>query len=226
MSSPGIGFGLTSGCGTGGDNGQTLAAFCAATTCFKANWIDQSGNGNDEPQATPAAQAQIILTGGPSGANAYSLFVPTNVYQTAGNVSLVAPRTYSAVAYQDSGNGGAIIDHNSNPLLFFSSNNILLGDANLSGFVTATQTTATWHSFQAISNGASSSIYVDGTATTGNSGPVGTTSYPFTVGAQANAGGSIFSGRMTEVIVYPTAMTPTEAANMNANQHGASGFNF
>lgn len=192
---------------------------------FITKWYDQSGTGNDVSQATTTKQAQILLTGGPSGgvsakftgSASQGYATPGNIAFPTGSLSFVAIRT---------GNFTSIMPavHTNGPASgFFNSANTIYWFAGLNVSVAATD--SVWHAANSVfTAGAGSSINVDGTRTTGNvsSGPSSLT-LEFGSGI---SGGQFLTGGLVEGGINTTQFSSAQQTSMNANQHGTNGWNF
>lgn len=211
---------FTAGAGTVVVNAaQTLAAASISMqyALFVTKWYDQTGNIHDQAQATAANQPQLLPVG-PSNLNSLPVVnfvgsVPQ--YLTKGSfTTIVQPYSYSAIAWLGNqapnsrlvtGEGSATEGLNygtgTNGTFAFAPSN-----------TAATVTVFTAHALQAILNGASSALWIDGSQTTGSSG-TNATGTTLSIGAASNAG---FAGtfQIGEVGLWPSNI----ANNIRANQ--------
>lgn len=198
---------------------------------------DKSGNGRDLSQATEAQRPQLTFS--VIGTLPCMTFVAGNPGTVAGRFlqgaltlpATAVPFTHSVVV-KITGNDG------SNPTVFGdvgtattkqevlyngSTTTFSIEDNNTGGF-SATTGAAVFHAVNAVSNGASSSINIDGTQTTGTNGTAGIqTSDSLAIG-DANAANRDLAGLVCEAGLTNTAMSGGTLTSMNSNQHTYWGF--
>jgi hypothetical protein len=214
------GFALTANCGTGGDNGQTAASFCNATTCAINTRYNQLGTGTqpDEIQLTSALRPTLTF-------NCLNTTLPCITYGGTQFISTVftsrnQPFTISAVGKTTSsgaeqylfsfyaGSGAGILSFDeggttSNTRLYCG------GDANVSA------TDGQFWPFVGVCNGGSSVLNVGGTEATGS----GTTATSTIEASGADGGGNSFlTGSDTEAVFWPSAATAGERTAICHNQ--------
>jgi hypothetical protein len=191
------------------------AAHCAATTCFLRTWYDQSGAGKDLVQTVAANQPSLVFNCKGS--------LPCWRISNVGTVTLVTTSTtpatgvvsFSAVASRDSGAGNCFWLRQNGNL-----NKLQTGTANFwnliggtSGTVAAAAADGAWHAAQGVLNAASSSLTIDGTATTGTATGIVTAGVTGILGSTT----SVCSGG--EAILWDAyPLTTTEIAALTANQ--------
>ena len=194
------------------------AITCPGTNCTIKTFYDQTGGGGDCTQATVASRATLPATGGP-GSNPTASFNGSQNY-TCGTTTGTQPVSLSAVADR-TGNTSAfnsVISFGFTVDLLFNNSTNSVGE--YAGSVLATAATdGSFHAVQALANGASSSIYVDGSSTAGNAG---TTSPSTNTRFGTGVGGSC-----TCNIVEGGTIASDKSANfaaLNSNQHSFWGF--
>lgn len=214
----------------------SAATFCA-TPCDVATLYDKSGNGRDLTQATATERPQyttsaigslpcMTLPAGTLPATP-GRFLETSV--TVGNVSV--PFSFSTVL-KITGNDGT------NPIILGdvgtgttkqevlyngSTTTFLLQDNNTGGF-TATTGAAVFHAVNAVSNGASSNIAIDGSTTTGTNGTTGMLNGDSLAIGDPNASNRDLAAIVCEAGMTNTAISSGTATSLNSNQHTYWGF--
>lgn len=207
---------FTAGAGTVVVNAvQTLAAASISMryALFITELYDQTGNTNHATQATAGLQPQLL----PGALNLGTLPTllgsgSTYLISTVGTV--VQPLTISAVAERTSGTVQANIFAGPDGFVFNTANTV----AQFYGsFPSAAATDGISHAFQAIGNGASSGINVDGTLT---SASAGAGSFPNgSAGIMAQGSGAHpVTGYFGEAGIWPSAFNATQQGNMRTNQ--------
>lgn len=203
----------------------TLTTFLTSTTGFITKWYDQSGNGRDVVQATTAKQAQILLTGGPSGGvSAKYVGSSSQGYATAGNVAFpTASISFVAIRTANFTSIMPVVHSNGPASGFFNSANTIYWFAGLNVSVTATD--SVWHAANStFTAGAGSSINVDGVRTTGNvSSSASSLTLEFGSGI---SGGQFLTGNLVEGGINSNQFSSAQQTAMNSNQHGSNGWNF
>ena len=196
---------------------------CSVSTCTIKKAYDQTGNGYDATQSTIASRPTLsvsCLSSLPCMAFSGSQYLQATI------PAVSFPDTYSAVAKR-TGNFGA-----QNAIFAISGRvrcSISLVDANLvalfagvAGSMTVGAADNSWHAIQALVNGGSSSLDVDGTTTGGalsNNG--GSTS--LAVGAYPG-GSNLLNGFMAEGGYWTSAVSSGNQSSLNSNQHSYWGF--
>lgn len=204
----------------------TPTAACVAAAggaCKVSKVYDQTGTGNFWSTATAAAMPTLTFSAlnglpGIQCAGACVFPTPSITQSQPFSVSYVAERTGNLTTAQNvlSTSGGVV------RVGFSASTNtatIVAGSA-----ITATASDSAFHATQGVINGASSSLVIDGSATTGNAG-TNVLSNPVNL-ATANGSGASLTGIIMEVGIWPSAFNATQYGNLNTNQHGTSGYNF
>lgn len=211
---------------------QTVASTTLTLTwgLYISKAYDQSGNARDIAQATAANQPQLFLNGGgPSGTLPYIRFITANSQLLTGsNIGNTAvPISFSTVINRDitTNNSGNILNINDiNPCLEFT------GAANQVQMYNGTALLATvsdnaWHTLQAVANGASGVVNVDGTETTGNTGSNGTSGGGvISIGARAGSANVYMTAIGTEWIIWLSGLSSGNRTSIKSNQHTYWGF--
>jgi hypothetical protein len=221
---------------------QNIAAAETVTmqvALFITKLYDQSGNSNctghcDLVQTTTASQPQLIpgvVNGLPgvycNAANSQFLTPSASV----SSISLAQPLTTSAVFETIASSPG----YNPNIVGTVNGTNFQEGGSGSANQyqiyagtpVTGTMSDGSFHAFQVMWNGASSAVYLDGSAT-GSLNP-GTNGGPTNGGdiniCSANSGGvNFFLGYIQEVGLWSGAFSAGNQSSMNSNQHTYWGF--
>ena len=204
----------------------TVGTACISSgTCLVKTLYDQSGalacaggTACDVTQATASKQPTFTaaaLNSVPCGTFAHSA---NQVLVSANSLSNSQPYTFSAIAERTANftsQQNVVGTSVSNPIMGFwsTTNNAFV---SVSTGITATASNSAFHSLQAVVNGASSSLVVDGTATSGDvgSGAIGQT---VALGGYSN-GGSSLTGIICEGGIWPSAFSSIQIANITNNQ--------
>ena len=196
---------------------------CSVSTCTIKKAYDQTGNGYDATQSTIANRPTLsvsCLSSLPCMAFSGSQYLQATI------PAVSFPDTYSAVAKR-TGNFGAqnaiFASYPGGPVFYFySGSNLLALFAGVAGSMTVGAADNSWHAIQALVNGGSSSLDVDGTTSGGalsNNG--GSTS----LGVGAYPGGSnLLNGFMAEGGYWTSAVSSGNQSSLNSNQHSYWGF--
>jgi len=201
----------------------TATTFCAATTCKVVTMYDQSGNAGDWTQGTdanrPAYTANCLGTSpcATFTAGSQTLVAAANVTPATGVAS------FSVVANRSVGTGACawLRENAGNNRLgarAATANQLTLTGGS-SGTVNAAATDAAWHAIQAVLNGTSSVVGVDGTETTGTATGNTTAGVPGVVGA-----GSTTCNLVEAVVWDNVSLSAGVRGILNANQHAWWGF--
>jgi hypothetical protein len=212
-------------CSSGGvinETVQALATTCA-TSCSLKTLYDQSAanscGGPSQPcdfvQATEATRPTIVtncLGGRPCFACSGTQEMPTAVGYLSGQSQ---PNTVSYVGKR-TGNFASTTNIWGN--YDFSVQIGGVGANTIAAYagsvLSASGADNVFHAVQNILNGASSTLYIDGTATNGSIG-----SNSFNPGPRlCSAGGNFYTGQGTEVGAWNVAFSGAQQSNMNANQ--------
>jgi hypothetical protein len=211
---------------TGALDVATAKSFCSGTSCFVTKMYDQSGNGNDVSQATPSKQPQFVFNGGPNGATPALLFTSTSaqVLVAGSNITHAVPATFSAVYKPTSGTNKYILSSAG----VNAQNTYEIGVNLCSFFISAGSTPATiawsgcvYHAVQNVLSNAGN-VYIDGVST-GSTVQTNGLANAFAIGGDAN-GSAFFDGYFVEGGVWLSALSGTQEAAMNTNQHTYWGF--
>lgn len=201
---------------------QTLAAVSITLQygLFVTEIYDQSGNGRHATQATSATQPQLLPTV-QSGLPGIKFNGSQYLIGTATAAAIVQPVTISWVANRTSaistgyvlsaynGSVGACLGFNG------SAAQIVMYAGSV---VTASATTGTAHSAQGVFNGASSTISIDGVATTGVNPSTNAGNAKMGFGAHVNAASPLDLGYAFEAGEWPSAFTVGNLTSMHTNQ--------
>jgi hypothetical protein len=215
------GLGNLANCTAGGSG--SAATYCTTNTCQVATLYDQSGNGFDVTQSTPASMPGLSVKCGllmrlpcmtfvaanPSILGGSTL---TNLGAVPNTVSLVADRgstAASAFAEMFGTNLEQVYIHNSSAAGFIAGINVET-PIGVPGF----------HQIQFVFNSAASKIAIDNQSpVTLNPGSGGGIQQPFQFGAfSPGGGGNGYSGSISEGGLWSSAFNNTQIANMCHNQ--------
>jgi hypothetical protein len=200
---------------TGALDVATASTFCALTTCFLTKAYDQSGHSFDYSQATAGSQAQLIfncLGTLPcvqfSGSQKMATGAVTNLTQPF-TVSQVAERTGSftsfGVIFGSSGTAQSEFNGSANSWSEYAGNRF-----------SATASDSAWHAGQYVFNGASSSIKVDATTTSGNASTNSTSTQYCLSG---NCGGAfLITANLGELGLWPSGISSGNQTSLCHNQ--------
>ena len=201
---------------------------CSIITCTVKIVYDQTGNGNDFTQTTIANRATLSVSC--NGSLPCLVFASGDVYLKTGfnsATNIAQPLTLNTVV-KDTGSstvdsGGIIVAWDGVKPSGMWSND---GSANLieiyfsaGSALSVTATNNAWHIFTGVAHGPSpnSNMNVDGTDHTGG---VGT--YVFSqadVYLGSDNYGSSFIGQMTEVVIWPSALSSGNITSLCHNQY-------
>lgn len=195
----------------------------AQVAMFVTKMYDQTGNGHTASQTTASQQVHLL----PTCINALPCmdFVGTNYYPLTFGSDVPQPLTISTVVQRNAaftsyaeifradGGGNTLI------LRFDTTANNILQYAGGSLIVVAATDLVT-HAIQAVYNGASSAINVDGTDTTSiNPGTQLLSSItPCIGGGQASCASTALDGYLSELGIWPSAFSSGDRASVRNNQ--------
>jgi hypothetical protein len=212
----------------GGLNLSAISAFKAANQVFVTKLYDQTGNGIDLVQATAANQPEFQL--GIIGSLPSIAFVRANntVLSISNAGTIIQPFTVGAVAERTgsfgvyntilAGQPGCEFD-------FRISANTLAQFTNSAEVTLSSVADSAFHAMAFIANGASSVISADGaTGTSGNSGTTNLTSNNSLNMGGITVGTQVLDGFISEIGVWPVALTAGNISDLNSNQHTYWGF--
>lgn len=213
----------------------SAATFCASP-CDVATLYDKSGNGRDLTQATAGERPQYTTSA--LGTLPCMTFVAGTPGTVAGRFLIGSPLAAAAVPFSHSMVVKITANDTSNPTVFGdvgtgttkqevvyngSTTTFLIQDNNTGGF-SATTGAAAFHALNAVSNGASSNIAIDGTTTTGTNGTAGIQTADLLAIGDANALNRDLIGIVCEAGMTNTAFSSGTTTSMNSNQHTYWGF--
>lgn len=163
------GLGNTANCSTGGDNGTAVATWCSATTCSVTEAYDQTGNGNNVVQATGANRPALVFVCGSGATRCFQITASTALLASSSNFTPASGKVSITAAYLDNSVAGgfrALAQNGSNNRLSPTNTTVVL-TGGTSGSIAATAGGSSYHSVNAVMDGVSSVVNVDGTETTG-----------------------------------------------------------
>lgn len=208
---------------TGALDIASITTFLASTTGKVSKLWDQTGNGNHLTQGTDANRPTFTLSG--IGSLPVMTCASSAAPTLSGTISTISqPWTVSAI-YNNTNNAvfqslvtnaasglGVYIDDVS------GANHIEL---EITSDLVASATDGSWHAIQAVANGASSDMNVDGSATTGSVSATSWTTSFNVGGTSANRG---LNGKLVEIGIWPSAFSSGNSTSMSTNQHSYWGF--
>ena len=209
-------WGNTTACGTGGDNGQTAASFCNATTCSVAEAYDQTGTGNHVVQATAATQPTITFSC--FNSNPCMVSSGSQHLASAGAVTQSQPFTITFTASRTANftNYGDVVGTGDNNVQALFNNVANQGFMFTGSFATfASFNDSVTHNAQFVYSTTSSIAYFDG----GNSGTLSPGSNGFGATIHLFDGNNQLTGDIAEAGVWPSAFNGTQAGNVCHNQY-------
>lgn len=212
----------------------TPTAFCASTTCKVVTYYDQTGalacagsTACDLTQATSANQPALTISALSGSPCATDSGVTGIALSTAAVLAQAQPFTLTGIGERTGNLTGAqrLINSNGSATNFgWRSTANTVGMQ--SGTITATASDSAYHAFVVTySNGGTSSIVVDGAATTGTLGAISLGGL-FVVMNDATGSGDPMTGSFCEAGAWPSLFNSTQYGNMNGNMHGVNGWNF
>ena len=205
---------------TGRIDMAAATAFAAGSILYVMKWYDQSGNGRDAVQTDFTHAPQLFNFNGPQIA-----FANLNCLQTPAPVTLTGDHTIGLFCQVNCNNAGsplecwdtslgwAIYLNGSGP-----GNVSTIYDGNANGFHDSSNMLAgSLHQIAVTRASGAGKIFVDGAQTATGSPTNGASTGPLCIGSyQASA--FPFHGLISEVYLYPNALTPTQIAAINANE--------
>jgi hypothetical protein len=205
----------------------SIAAWVTANSVstIKVNRLyDQTGNGRHLTNGTLSQMATLVLNS-LNGLPGLSFVTASATQYVGSNLTQAQPITFASVYKRTAVNNAGIIGSNSAPVGLTGGS--VSNTASVSGgtVLSVASTDSTFHAAQAILNGASSYISVDGTSATGAGGATGYSASAISVG---RANGSSTTSIIMEAMIWAGAnsLNSTQCDDINSNQHGASGYNF
>jgi hypothetical protein len=213
----------------------SIAAFIGGGNGFITELYDQTGNGNHFTQTTAANQPSYVASAlGSLPAISVAASTSQFIFLTTA-AGLSQPFTFSNVL--NFTNGAAqndMIDfHDAGSVNFIlqtfnttAANEVVLYAGNVTSTVTCSA--GFWHALQSVFNGASSIINVDNLVSTpgtpGSGGVPAGAGNLWSLGARATGGTSPITADFTETGMWSSALSNTQQASLNYNQHGYWGF--
>lgn len=207
----------------GGLDTSAISSFKGAANLFIVKLYDQSGNGVDFIQTTAASQlsfALSVLSAKPVGRKDVD---NTNLVTASAFGTLAQPFTFSYVTRRtsnilfravlaDSVDGSPQMGWAdvSDTMRFYAG----ASNQDVSGV-----TDNMWHAVQAVFNGSSSDLNINGTVNTKNPGTDGFASSGLMIDHIGN-----LRAEFVEFGLWASAFTSIQSANMSANQHAYWGF--
>jgi hypothetical protein len=143
-------------------------------------------------------------------------YIPANSF-----TSINQPWTFSTVVNRTSGTSDqGIYGVSSGPVIYFhTANTLALYAGNV---VSASATDGTTHAYQAIGNGASSVLYIDGSSNTVNAGTNVAANNSVLCNNPSQSAPMV--GNLFEVGIWPVGFSGGNNSSMNSNQHTYWGF--
>lgn len=222
------GVGLSANCSSGGDNGETLAAWSASTTLTVNTKYDQTGNsadytsgGGNQPTLTISCNVTALPCTS-STTDTHNLTIATiSAVSTPYTVSAVSERTGTNGLFQQIWHGGGTGNSSEQVGYTSSANTIFIGGNEIS----ASATDGTQHVINGVLNGSSSVLNIDGTETTGTTSASGT-STTWCIMEYNCSGAAGLIGDISEIGVNSTALSSGNRTALCHNQriyYGISG---
>jgi hypothetical protein len=195
----------------------SIATFKGSANLFVVDLYDQAGT-NNAVQTTASSQPPFTLAPTP--------LIDTGTSYHAYYLTLVNPVTqslpwtwnwFASRAFISGDPYASMIGNPSNPYSGYTSNAnqaLLTGTSNQ----TAAATDNVFHAIQAVYNGTSSDLNIDGTVNTVNPGTPSLSAVTFYI-----CGGGFlneyFDGKAMEWGFWPVVFAPAQSSNMSTNQH-------
>ena len=218
------GFGTTTGCSIGGNNGLTYSGFCTSN-CFVAKLYDQTGRNQctgatacDLVQATAANQPQVV--GCMATASCMAFTTSSQTLTSPAGPALSQPITVDALAQRTgafTANGTFFVQGTTQTQFLYSNATNTVAINNGGTAATAAASDSAIHSLMGVYNGASSSIIVDTATAPGLTVPTTATAGVFNIGPGTS--GNALTGQIAEVGVWASNRTADAGALCN-NQFG------
>ncbi len=213
----------------------TLASFCGSASCYVRTWYDQSGNARDAVQATTSAQPRIVDAGVIEQYNALptmylntaSNLVSATPFTTSYTLSTVASRNSSFTGYMKLLNVGGVSNNTygslganaNNFIAMFVGNGSSWNDIGvISPFANMTTVNVPFSMAMTVGQNVLTPYVRGGVYNTKN----GTTKA--VTGLSIGGYGWTWDGRVSEVLVYGSALSASEVTNLQANQKTYYGF--
>jgi hypothetical protein len=203
----------------------------SVTTVYVVKLYDQSGHGMHMANSTiapTAAAAPRLTVNAFNGLPAVKFNNSASPNDRLDSITLYArsqPFSMSAVSIRTGAAGyvSILASAGASPSFLYNSgaNQVVLYGGNVAPIVTASD--GALHALQAVFNGASSNITVDGVA--GTPADCGSSVFGGNALTIGQFGGASLDGSICEVGVYSGDFTSSITA-LNSNQHGANGYNF
>lgn len=184
---------------------------------------DQTASGINMTQTTAANQPYLVPGYAPNGTGPGMVFLGGQTLGPA-NAALAQVLTWGVVAMRNAATTSynAIMGGSAQIQIGFnnSANSMILSLNTTDSTVAANDNS--WHSVQAVANGAASIIYADGTTGTTGSGTSGTATANIGSG---NLGGTAYmNGAINQVGLWPSAFSAGNRTSMVANDQAFWGF--
>lgn len=153
----------------------TISAWAGADTIFITKAYNQSGGSAAHvTQVTAANQLTLVLSGG-LGSKPYILVTATKFLSSTSTFASTGTVSFSTVAYRNGNNIIRFISNNGDGSNVFAANDqstanrwMLKRGAATTTRLNVVASDSTWHVGQAVMNGASSVVQIDGSDTTGS----------------------------------------------------------
>jgi Alpha-L-arabinofuranosidase B, catalytic len=190
----------------------TATSFCAATTCFVDTIYDQIGT-HSLIQATTTAQPQLTF----NCLGSLPCLTASSQLLSGAFITMAQPLTISFVAERTGTVAmSAVLGGDNTVQAGFNSvaNQAFLFAGTT---VTASATDSALHAIQAVANGATSTINVDGTLSGALSAGASSIATPLQLGA-SGVGTNLFNGLFAEGIVFGLGVSPANQTSLCHNQ--------
>jgi hypothetical protein len=216
----------------------TAGTFCASTTCFATKIWDQSG----ATKCTSGTVVCDLVPSGGTGTQPQLIFsclgsLPCLRYVSSSSQCMLSNVSFSAQAQPVTVStvGNRTASASTNRIIFsqgnFGSDPTIYGPGgtanawiyNAGSGVTATANDNAVHAANAVFNGASSTINIDGSETAGSAGTNGFIVAKISAGCSIG-GGAFLDGDWYEGGLWPVGFTSGNRTSMNSNQHTFWGF--
>lgn len=220
----------TSGCGVGGDNGSSVATWCAASGGHcTANLSDQKGS--RALSSTDASSYPTFVTAGSCAGTSkpclsydgttMRLFAPVAAtYNQPFTIALIVNADVGVTATGSPFSDGYVNGIFTNTVTVSVPNYYALAHGSPVGIPTVS---GNWYSVIGVFNGASSVLRVNGTEAAGNSGAPG--GDPFSPGVAIGGDGTYwFKGKIEEAVLMQGALGSGDRALLETQRRAFYGF--
>lgn len=204
-----------------------METFVGANNGFVSTWYDQSGNGNDQAQATNGDQPQIVSSGTTIEQGGLPTLQFSNSRFSRSNIIDVTADKTTFNVYYPTATSGTIMDLSS---IFSTARSWnLTPETALRCFSRTYVTTAgaintyslleMWQDGITIDDADQFKMYLNGAyeaRTSGANGDLVSSTSPFTIGWSAN-GTTYYQGNQQEIVIYPSALSDSDREGVRNN---------